>query len=50
MGAWCTVSVHCLGFGAMATIKNNEHPQYLVQRGRVYYYNGKDLNMFFDFK
>jgi hypothetical protein len=22
----------------------------LVQRGRVYYYNGKDLNMFFDFK
>ena len=46
MGAYCSVSVHCLGWGAMSCYKNNKSPAYLVQRGKVYVFDGKNLSMF----
>jgi len=46
MGAFCTVTIHCLGWGAMATFKDNKHPSYLVQRGEVYLFDGKNLHIF----
>jgi len=50
MGAYTTVSVHTIGWGAMHTFKNNRNPPYTVQRGNVYYFDGKNLSMWFKSK
>jgi hypothetical protein len=47
MGAYTTVDVHTLGWGAMAVFKDNKAPQYTVQRDNVYLFDGKNLSHFF---
>ena len=46
MGAFCVISVHCLGTGAMACFKDNKHPQYTLERNKVYTFDGKNISMF----
>ena len=46
MGAFCAISVHCLGYGAMACFKDNEEPKYLLERNKVYTFDGKNTSMF----
>lgn len=45
MGAYSTVECHSLGFGAMHLFKDNRGPPYLVQRGKVYTFDGKNLSL-----
>jgi len=47
MGAYATVDVHTLGWGAMAVFKDNKAPQYTVQRNNVYLFDGNNLSHFF---
>lgn len=46
MGEYTTVAVHTLGTGAMSCFKNNENPPYVVERGKVYVFDGKNLSLF----
>ena len=48
MGAYATVDVHTLGWGAMAVFKDNKKPQFTVQRNNVYLFDGKNLSHFFN--
>ena len=41
MGPYCTVTVHSIGTGAMATFANNKKPQFTLERGKSYAYDGK---------
>ena len=47
MGAYTTISVHTLGFGAMHCYLDNKNPPFTVQRNAVYYFDGKNLSMWF---
>ena len=47
MGAYCTVSVHSMGSGAMHIFKDNANPPYLVNRNCVYIYDGENVSLFF---
>merc|ERR1711962_1666003 len=47
MGAYTTISVHTLGFGAMHTFLDNRRPPYTVQRDCVYTYDGRNLSFWF---
>ena len=45
MGAYCTITVHCAGIGAMQSFKNNKNPGYTLQRGKAYVFDGKNLTL-----
>jgi hypothetical protein len=45
MGPYCTITVHCEGWGAMGCFKDNKHPQYTVQRDQAYIFDGHNLHM-----
>lgn len=47
MGAYSTVTCHTLGTGAMSLFKNNNNPPYTVQRGKAYYFDGKNLSLIY---
>lgn len=48
MGAYTTVVVHTLGWGAMSTFKDNKNPPYTVERGKVYAFDGRNLSIFME--
>jgi len=47
MGAYTTITVHTLGFGSMTCFLDNKNPPFTVQRNAVYYFDGKNLSMWF---